>query len=220
MNDSFDRLLAALEDERRYMARELHDGVAQTTLQLGLQVGICKKLLERGNLELLAGELARLEERIQVASGQVRDMIADLRPPLIDPGEGINTYLKYLVDIHTQRGGPPVAYQFDWPEQQGSLTPQQTLALARVVQEALLNIRKHAQAENVRLTLGTEAGGLYMSVADNGQGFDVAEVQARPTDKGGAGLVNLHAQVEAVGGSLAISRKADGWTEIMVRLPK
>jgi signal transduction histidine kinase len=220
MNDSFDRLLAALEDERRYMARELHDGVAQTTLQLGLQVGICKKLLERGNLELLAGELARLEERIQVASGQVRDMIADLRPPLIDPGEGINTYLKYLVDIHTQRGGPPVAYQFDWPEQQGSLTPQQTLALARVVQEALLNIRKHAQAENVRMILSTEAGGLYMSVADNGQGFDVAEVQARPTDKGGAGLANLHAQVEAVGGSLAISRKADGWTEIMVRLPK
>jgi glucose-6-phosphate-specific signal transduction histidine kinase len=60
-------LLETLENERRYVARELHDGVAQTTLQLGLQAGICNKLLERGNLEMLAKELAELEKRVLVA---------------------------------------------------------------------------------------------------------------------------------------------------------
>ena len=64
-----DKLLTALENERRYAARELHDGVAQTTLQLGLQAGICRKLLEHGKLEMLADELAQLETRIQMASG-------------------------------------------------------------------------------------------------------------------------------------------------------
>ena len=81
MDDQAARLLDALEDERRYVARELHDSVAQTTLQLGLQAGICRKLLERGNLEMLSRELANLEERIQVASRQVREIISDMRPP-------------------------------------------------------------------------------------------------------------------------------------------
>jgi two-component system sensor histidine kinase DegS len=77
-----EKLLQALENERRYTARELHDGVAQTTLQLGLQAGICRKLLERGNLAMLNQELIELEARIQLASTQVRDLIADMRPQL------------------------------------------------------------------------------------------------------------------------------------------
>src|SRR6187401_2349935 len=105
MDDQAKQLLDALEEERRYVARELHDRVAQTTLQLGLQAGICRKLLERGNLEMLARELANLEERIQVAYHQVREMISIMRPPVVEANASLTDYVDHELDIHHQQGG-------------------------------------------------------------------------------------------------------------------
>jgi two-component system sensor histidine kinase DegS len=218
MDDEATRLLDALEDERRYVARELHDGVAQTTLQLGLQIGICRKLLERGNLEMLARELANLEERIQIASGQVRNIISDMRPPLVEPGAGLVDYLDHEIETHHQHSGPQVTRQVEGIDQLPSLSQAQIVALARVIQEALLNIRKHAQAKHVRLSLEVKANSLYLMVADDGKGFDPAEVASYPTDKGGAGLANLRRRVEAIGGSLNISPGPAGGTEMGVKL--
>ena len=214
-----DKLLTALENERRYFARELHDGVAQTTLQLGLQAGICRKLLEHDKLEMLADELAQLEQRIQVASNQLRELIADLRPPKVEPEADLNTYLQQVIDIHLERGGPTIEYQFQWADGAVDLSDGQKLALARVVQEALLNIRKHAQAESVRLTLSDDDQNFYVTISDNGRGFDLAEVEARPTDKGCAGLANLRTRVEASGSRLTIDSGNNG-TNVTVILPK
>jgi two-component system sensor histidine kinase DegS len=214
-----DKLLTALENERRYVARELHDGVAQTTLQLGLQAGICRKLLEHNKLELLADELAQLEERIQVASNQMRELIADMRPPKVDPDANLDTHLQHIIDIHLERGGPAIEYGFQWSDEAAGLSDQQRLALARVVQEALLNIRKHARAETVRLKLGDDEEKFYVIIADDGRGFDLAEVEARPTDNGGAGLANLRARVEASGGRLTVDSGTNG-TNVTVTLPK
>jgi len=221
MNDSADQLLNALEHERRYVARELHDGVAQTTLQLGLQASICRKLLDRGNLEMLGRELAQLEERLQLASKQVREMINDMRPPLVAPEATLDDYLQYAVEIHNQRGGPPVAYRFEVNSENLELTTSQMLALARVVQEALLNIRKHAGAEQSYLTVTVQAGQLLVAIGDNGRGFDLAEVESRSGDKGGAGLANLRTRVEASGGTLTLTSGSAGkGTEITIKLPK
>ena len=214
-----DKLLTALENERRYFARELHDGVAQTTLQLGLQAGICRKLLEHDKPAMLADELAQLEQRIQVASNQLRELIADMRPPKVEPEADLNTYLQQVIDIHLERGGPAIEYQFQWADGAVDLSDGQKLALARVVQEALLNIRKHARAESVRLTLSDDDQNFYVTISDNGRGFDLAEVEARPTDKGGAGLANLRARVEASGSRLTIDSGNNG-TNVTVILPK
>ena len=214
-----DKLLTALENERRYVARELHDGVAQTTLQLGLQAGICRKLLEGNKLDMLTTEMAQLEERIQLASNQLRELIADMRPPKVEPEADLNTYLQQVIDIHLERGGPAIEYQFQWADGAVDLSDGQKLALARVVQEALLNIRKHARAESVRLTLSDDDQNFYVTISDNGRGFDLAEVEARPTDKGGAGLANLRARVEASGSRLTIDSGNNG-TNVTVILPK
>ncbi|MEW5961607.1 MAG: ATP-binding protein [Chloroflexota bacterium] len=214
-----DELLTALENERRYVARELHDGVAQTTLQLGLQAGICNKLLEHNRLDMLATELAQLEARILLASRQVRELIADMRPPQVEPEAGLDEYLQQLIELHLQQGGPPVEYQNGWADASPDLTELRQLALGRVVQEALLNIRKHAQARQVSLTLAVDEQSFVVVVADDGRGFDAAEAAARPTDKGGAGLANLRARVEAIGGTLAIGpNSADQGTVVTVTL--
>jgi len=213
-------LLNTLEDERRYVARELHDGVAQTTLQLGLQAGICRKMLERGNLDMLANELVELEKRIQTTSGQVRELIADMRPPQIEPDASLDEYIQRAIDVHLGRGGAPVECRFEitnFP----LFSSQQRLALYRVVQEALLNIRKHAGAKNVRLTIADNSKNLCLVIADNGKGFDPEQVRARPIDKGGAGLTNLRLRTQILGGTLSIARDAASeWTEVTITFPK
>jgi signal transduction histidine kinase len=217
---SAEAALNALENERRYVARELHDGVAQTTLQLGLQVGICLKLLERGNLEMLAQELAALEARIQLASTQVREVIADMRPPQLEPDAPLKEYMQAAINTHVERDGAWLEFQDNLTDQP-PLSPAQKLTLTRIVQEALLNIRKHAQAKTARLSLAEDADNFYVIIADNGRGFDPAEVEARSDDRGGAGLANLRARAEALGGTLTIARDASGqWTEVKVTLPK
>jgi two-component system sensor histidine kinase DegS len=212
-------LLNTLEDERRYVARELHDGVAQTTLQLGLQAGICRKLLERGNTEMLANELAQLEERIQLASTQVREMIADMRPPQMDAEAEVMDYIQRAIDVHLERGGPPVDCRFDVSEFPPS-SAQQKLAIFRIVQEALLNIRKHAGAQSVRFSLSNSDQNFHLVIGDNGKGFELDEVKMRPIDKGGAGLANLRIRTQAIGGTLTVDRDVTGeWTEVTITIP-
>jgi len=214
-------LLEALENERRYVARELHDGAAQTTLQLGLLISICRKLLERGDLEKLANELALLEERILLTSTQMREMISDMRPPPVEPGAGLAEYLQQAIETHTQRGGPPVAYQAHLAGPHPELSLLQTLTLIRIVQEALLNIRKHANAQQARLTLSEDSDHFQVVIADDGQSFDPAQVAAQPVDKGGAGLANVRLRAQAMAGSLTIGRDPTGrWTEVTLTLPK
>lgn len=215
-------LLDALEIERRYTAKELHDGIAQTTLQLGLQVGICRKLLERNQLETLANELAQLEKQIQKGSGQVRQIIQDLRPPSLDADPpSLDDYIRHVIETHHQRGGAAVSYHYNIPQASIRFTQEQMLGLMRVVQEGLLNVRKHAVASNVRLTVSTEQGNLYLTIADDGQGFDSAEVEARPLDSGGAGLTDLRMRTQAVGGTLTVARDTTGsGTKITVILPE
>lgn len=213
--------LKALEIERRYVAQELHDGLAQTTQHLGLQVAICQKLLERGKMELLAGELIELEQRIQFAAGQVRDLINDMRPPQVEPHADLLEYLQYAVDIHTQRGGPPVEVVLQAGGPLPELSPMQLLALVRIVQEALLNVRKHARASRVRLVLAEENGNFCITIGDDGVGFDPADLAGYlSSDRGSAGLANLYARAGLIGGRATVERNASGdWTEVKLFLP-
>ena len=221
MTVSSDQLLTALENERRYVARELHDGVAQTTLQVNLQVGLCRKLLEAGQLEMLTNELVQLEERSQLASGQVREIINDMRPPNLDPQVELDEFINFLLEIHTQRDGPQVTYNNNWTGQPSNFSPTRRITLMRIIQEALLNIRKHARANNVQLTLAEEDDQFLVLIADDGQGFDPVEVEARAIDKGGAGLANLHVRAQALGGDISIARNILGQgTKVTLTLPK
>ncbi|RME76751.1 MAG: hypothetical protein D6784_05175, partial [Chloroflexi bacterium] len=147
------KLLSALETERRYIARELHDTLAQTSLQLGLQVNLALKLLEGGDMDQLSGLLKELAGQSEKISRQVRELIADLRPPEIEPDAALPDLLAKLIDTHHQRGGPPVEFHFEWTAPYPVEDEPARLAFYRLCQEALLNIRKHARASTVHFML-------------------------------------------------------------------
>jgi two-component system sensor histidine kinase DegS len=221
MTDRCDSLLRAQETERSYMARELHDGVAQSTLQLGLQVGICRKYLEDGQLDRLASELDRLEEQSQFTSNQVRELISDMRRPMVEADANLDDYIKHIIEIHEVRGGPPVTYQSTGSGNMPDFSSQSVLALGRIIQEALLNIRKHARAQSVWLTCSLGDDRYTLSIVDDGRGIDHLEINSQPLDKGGAGLAGMRLRAEALGGTLNIGRNITGQgTALTFILPK
>jgi len=208
-----------VENERRYVARELHDGVAQTTQQLILQAGLCRKLLERRRLEALSEELATLEERAHYASKQVRELIADMRPPTVEPNAPFVEWIRGEIDAHLARGGPPTEFELQTRRPVPDLPAERRLALIRILQEALLNARKHAQARQMTVTLLVEDNTLRLIVTDNGRGFRPSELLARPPETRGAGLQVMRLRAQALGGEFKVQTGPGQGTRVEARVP-
>ena len=211
--------LQTAENERSYVARELHDGVAHTTQQLILQAGLCRKLLERRRLETLAEELATLEARVQYASQQVRDLIADLRPPHGEPDALFVEWVRAEIDTHLNRGGSPTEFELQADRPIPRLPDTTRIALIRILQEALLNTRKHARAQQVRVALTLNEKLLRLTVKDDGQGFRPSELRARPPDAGGAGLQAMRARARALGGEFMVQTRPGQGTQVEASIP-
>ena len=211
--------LRMVENERRYVARELHDSVAQTTQQLILQASLCRKLLERRRLEMLTEELDTLEARAQHASNQVRELIADMRPPRVEPGAPFVEWVRAEIDTHLTRGGSPTEFELQTQEPIPDLPEETRIALIRILQEALYNTRKHAQAKQMNVTLSLNDNILRLTISDDGQGFSPGELRARPPDQGGAGLQVMRARAQALDGDLRVQTGLDQGTQVEASIP-
>lgn len=211
--------LQIVENERSYVARELHDSLAQTTQQINLQVGLCRKLLERRRLETLAEELLALEARVQTASQQVREFIADMRPPRGEPNAPLVEWVRAEIDIHLTRGGPPTEFEFETRQPVPGLPDITRIGFLRILQEALLNSRKHAQAQQMVVALSFDDNILRLTVKDDGQGFSPGELPTRPPDAGGAGLQAMRARALLLGGEFKVQTGPGQGTRVEASIP-
>jgi len=207
--------LSLAENERRFLAQELHDGMTQSLLQVNMQVSICKQYLAMGLRAELEKELNALERQINTVSQQLRQISDDLRPPLSKDGS-FNAILKQQIETHLQRGGPPINLL---KEDRIILSGPKRLALARISQEALRNIRKHAQATQVDITLTNNEGQCQLIISDNGIGFDDALIPNPLSEKGGAGMVNMCTRANLVGGKFDIHAHPKQGVSIKVKIP-
>ncbi len=208
-------LLSLAENERRFLAQELHDGMTQSLLQVNMQVGICKQYLSMGLHAELKKELDALENQINTVSHQLRQLISDLHPPVSNDGT-FNTILKKQIETHLQCGGPPVKLI---RADKTLLSGPKRLALARISQEILKNIRKHAKATQVNITLTSNKSQCQLIVRDNGIGFDDALVPNPLSEKGGAGMINMYTKANLVGGKFDIHSQPKQGTTIKVTIP-
>ena len=160
---------SAVLDERFRLSREMHDGVAQTLGYLGMQAERLEQLVERGDTILLPQELKELRRVIADAYLDVRETIDGLRLTVDQPG-GFVGALETHVEDFTRRTGLPV--DCSCVETPPNLPPDVALHLLRITQEALTNVRRHAGAHHVWVSLARENGSLELTVSDDGQGFD------------------------------------------------
>lgn len=211
-----EKSLTIAENERRYLAQELHDHVAQTLLQMNMQVTICQQYLKLGEIDALNAELSLLEQQSITASKQIREMISDLLPPFSDDGN-FKTWVLEQIKLHRQRGGAPISFSISG--EKITLSSMQQLAVARIIQESLQNIRKHAQADSVTLNIVTSATRFQTTITDDGIGFDDALIPNPLSEKGGAGLVNMMIRAEAIGAELSIKSQPKHGTLIELNVP-
>jgi len=208
--------LSIAEDDRRYLAQELHDRTVQTLLQMNIQVSICQQYLQTNNIDALSAELALLEQQSVSASRQIRELITELLPPFTED-TSFKTWLLAEIDEHRQPGGAPVARIM--PDEAILLSPEQQLATARIVQEILRNIRKHSQADTVELTVGFSPDRFQLTVIDDGKGFDDRALTTAISENGSAGIATMRLRAEAIGAKLTIKSRPDHGTFVQLTVP-
>ena len=208
------RLVDIQEEERRAIARELHDRVGQTLTALNLNLTIVSdQLSDQTPLhvnERLADSIRLVTEMISI----VRDVMSDLRPIVLDE-YGLEAALQSYLAKFTARYG--INIDFETPSQDMPLlSPGLEMTILRIAQEALLNIARHAQADHVKLALQCQEDGMLLAVEDNGVGFQSWSSTGQPN---GHGLMLMRERAEAVGGTLKVSSIPAKGTRIEAYLP-
>ena len=209
------RILTAQEEERRRLARELHDELGQGLSSMALSLELAQRLADR-DPQAAARQLDQMRARIAEASDQMYDLILGLRPSILDD-LGLVTALQ----AQAKRTLEPAGMTFDLHSQELAerLPPAMETVLFRIFQEALTNIRRHSGARHVHLRLARADGVLEAEVRDDGGGFDVAASAGGPWKGRGLGLRGMRERAAQFGGDLDIDSRPGQGTCIRVCLP-
>lgn len=210
-----DRLVDTQEVERQRIARELHDATGQslTAISLGLR-GVQRVLAERE--PTTAGQLRELESYSTSALGELRRIIADLRPPQLDD-LGLIPALRWYAQSFQARWG--VACELHAAGESVRLAPELETVIFRIVQEALSNVARHAQAQRAVVCLEQDAQTVSVTVRDDGQGFDPALLADRARTRSGWGLLGIQERARLLGGRCEIVSAPGQGTRLRVDIP-
>lgn len=193
-------------NQRRNFARELHDGINQLMVSVKFRIELARERL-RQQPDSAAENLDKAGEVLNQAIQEVRRISHDLRPSLLDD-LGLRTALTSMLEEFTERTGIRHAIRLQLPEHR--LPDDIEITLYRIVQEAITNIERHAEASDVILNLTCQDDQLRLEVKDNGRGFH----QDDPAD--GIGLINMRERAELLGGSFEIKSRPDSGTRLRV----
>ncbi len=206
--------LDAVAEERRRTRRDLHDGIVQAIGYLSLKTQTVSSLVEAGNTSKALEGLDEMLMTVQDAYRDARETLDQLSIEM-EASKLVPTVGAYIASFSERHG---IQVHLEAPAEELSLTPLAGLQLLHVIQEALTNVRKHAQANEVWISLLVVGKGLELLIKDNGQGFDFEEFTA--DGKGHYGLNILRERAESLGGKLDIASSPGNGTEVRVSLPK
>lgn len=209
------RVVSAQEAERQRIARELHDATGQslTAISLGLKGVETRAINEASPVVAPVHELGAISTQ---ALGELRQIIADLRPSHLDD-LGLAPTLRWYLKQYEERWRLCARLIVD--DDQTRLPAEYETVLFRITQEALNNVAKHAQAQNVTVTLALKSPEATLTVEDDGCGFDPATVQPGDGREGGWGLMGIRERATLVGGRVEIFSRPGQGTRLVVTLP-
>lgn len=202
----------AVVEERYRLSREMHDGVAQTLGYLGMQAERLERLAARGETDRLPAELHDLREVIANAYLEVRETIDGLRLTVDGPGGFSQALAAHIADF-TRRTGLTV--ECSGTESLPELAPDVALHLLRITQEALTNVRRHANASHAWINVARQNGSLELTVADDGRGFE----NDSPFDRQHVGLASMRERVRSLDGQLTVATSPGQGTRVTARVP-
>jgi two-component system, NarL family, sensor histidine kinase DegS len=210
------KILEAQENERKRIARDIHDGPAQHMANIVMRVDFCRMVLQK-NLEEGLKELSDLKESVKTALKEVRSIIFDLRPMSLDD-LGLNQTIQQTVNTISQEAN--IDIKLSLKPIQTEIEPIIQVAVYRILQEIFNNIRKHSRARHsdVKLDFGTKY--LILIISDDGVGFNVEETLKTVKTKGAAyGLIGIFDRVNQLQGEIQIKSSEGSGTTYTVKLP-
>ncbi|MBA2715149.1 MAG: sensor histidine kinase [Rubrobacteraceae bacterium] len=220
---SRERLVTTREEERRRLRRDLHDGIGPTLTGLALQLNVARKLV-RGSPGDAEEILDRLEQRTEETIAEMRRLIYGLRPPALDdlgliPSIRQQAQSQGMLDLSIgtstdERPESRPVFSIEAPKELSPLPAAVEVACYRIVQEALTNVARHANARTcrVRLSVVRGTGVLEVEITDEGIGIPGHRIA-------GVGLSSMRERAEELGGTLAVEPGSEGGTRVLARLP-
>jgi PAS domain S-box-containing protein len=206
------RLIVAQEEERKRIARELHDDLNQQVAALALGLGKLERQLRNADTTVRS-QLEKLEDRVTRLSEQIRRLSHKLHSSTLEH-VGISAALKLFCAEFAEMEGIPVNLRIE-----GNVEPMSTdsaLCFYRVAQESLRNIVKHSGANSAQIVMTGSSEAIQMRITDEGKGFNLVEVKERQ----GLGLVSIEERVKLLRGSFEVNSKPGIGTELRVTIPR
>jgi signal transduction histidine kinase len=211
------QLLVAQEDERKRLARELHDETSQTLSGLTLQLQALADMAERsgGDIELVS-RLKKVQALAVQVHTEVRRLMADLRPSLLDT-LGLVPAIRQLADTRLRPLNINVSVKTIGKERR--LDPEVETGLFRVAQGSIGNIIEHSKAKDVTITVEYREDELVLRITDDGQGFDVADITDVEESGRGRGLFSMRERIMLLGGTASVDSKLGQGTTVRASVP-
>lgn len=216
LHDLSGQLLRLQDDERRRIARELHDGTVQVLSAALMNLTVLSESAEVHKLEVENRLVSKTLDLAQQCVKELRTMSYLLHPPTLDE-LGLAAALRSWIDGFSERTGIPI--DIAMPDDLGRLDPDVETALFRITQEALGNVHRHAESTTAGVRLGISKNTIVLEIVDDGKGFDWgASGKSVPDRKFGVGLLGMRERAIQLGGSLDVDSRP-GSTVIRVTLP-
>ena len=211
IRDLAGRLMTSQEEERRRIARELHDGVNQELAALSIALSALEAGLPAETAPDRRQEIARLQGRTVEMTQTIRHLTHELHPGILQYAGLAAALRSYCQEFERDRR---LTVRLQADDDLGTVPADVALCLYRVTQEALQNVARHAQASLVRVVVSRDGTDLVLTIRDDGRGFDLAEGRG-----GGLGLISLDERVRLAGGRFTIDAERGRGTEIRVVVP-
>ena len=215
--DEKERIIAVEEDARKKLARDLHDGPTQTVSAIAMRVPVIQSFLVDGQTERAAEELQKVEALAQRSTREIRQMLFTLRPLVLET-QGLKAALQQLAnkvrDTYDQAVEVRLTADVD-----AMLDSQQKGLVFYIVEEAVNNARKHAQATLIVISGGRQGQDVLIQVADDGKGFDVNRMQLNYAQRNSLGMVNMQERAALLSARLDVESEPGSGTRLTLLVP-
>jgi signal transduction histidine kinase/ABC-type uncharacterized transport system substrate-binding protein len=210
-------IIDAQEAERKRLSVELHDEFGQILTAVGLNLSLIRNKLGDDCSRTVADRLNQTEAAIENLYDQIRDLSLDLRPTILDD-LGLIPTLRWFLNQYEERSGTRVSFAAE--ESSDIVIPGPiAVSLYRILQEALTNITKHAQANRISARLIVDPAEIQLIVSDDGVGFNLNEIITRKIEVRGLGLIGMRERIELLGGALKIETGNGNGTTLKATVP-
>jgi signal transduction histidine kinase len=209
------RLITTQEDERKRIARELHDELGQSLTGLELRAGALKQFIPE-NPSRAQSQLEEIQTLVTETTDRMYNLILDLRPSVLDD-LGLAAALKFCADRVLKGAG--IQFVLNTDGLTGRINPTLETTVYRIFQEALNNVVRHAQATEVHVELLQHDGVFQCKITDNGQGFDPEAVHFRHYEPRGLGLLGMRERMAQCGGQLELVSQPGQGTQLTIYVP-